>query len=198
MTTYWLDLPKYRTVVADPPWPQKGAGPLRGREGFGDSLCAASKQMPYPTMTLEQIASLGVRQLVGNDAHLYVWTTNGFLRAAFDVMQAWGFKYSTTLVWAKRPMGGGLGGCYGIATEYVLFGRRGTLPALQRIGRNWFDWKRPYDERGKPRHSAKPGEFFAMVESVSPGPYLELFARDKRAGWHAWGNEVSNDVTLAA
>lgn len=189
-------LQRYKTIVADPPWPMKGAGPLRGREGFGDALCAASKPMPYATMTVEQIAALSIP--AEPDAHLYLWTTNKFLPAAFVVAECWGFKPSTTIVWAKRPMGGGLGGCYGIATEFVLFCRRGKLPALQRIGRNWFSWKRPYDERGKPRHSAKPGEFFAMVEQVSPGPYLELFARDKRIGWHSWGNEVPSDVELVA
>jgi len=189
-------LSEYATIVADPPWPQKGAGPLRGREGFGDALCGPSKAMPYATMTVEQIAALQLPSAA--NAHLYLWTTNAFLSHSFRVMNAWGFRYSTTLVWAKRPMGGGLGGCYGIATEYVLFGRKGKLPALQRVGRNWFDWKRPYDLRGKPKHSAKPDGFFAMVEAVSPGPYLELFARQKRLGWHSWGNEVPSDVELVA
>lgn len=189
---------RYSTIVADPPWPQKGAGPLRGREGFGDALCGPSKAMPYQTMSVEQIAALPVADLADKNAHLYLWTTNRFLPEAFTVAKAWGFKYSTMLVWAKRPMGGGLGGCYGIATEFVLFCRRGSLPALQRIGRNHFSWKRPYDERGKPKHSAKPEEFMGMVEQVSPGPYLELFARQKRLGWHSWGNEVPSDVELVA
>ncbi len=189
---------RYKTIVADPPWPQKGAGPLRGREGFGDALCAASKSMPYRTMTIDEIANLPIRDQIDRDAHLYLWTTNKFLEDAFLVMRCWGFKYSTTLVWAKRPMGGGLGGCYGLATEYVLFGRRGKLQAMRRIGRNHFDWKRPYDERGKPKHSAKPSGFFAMVEQVSPGPYLELFARQKRIGWHSWGDEVPSDIRLIA
>jgi N6-adenosine-specific RNA methylase IME4 len=186
----------YQTIVADPPWPQKGAGPLRGRMGFGDALCGPSKAMPYPTMTVDEIAALQVP--ASDNAHLYLWTTNRFLPDAFRVMSSWGFDYSTTLVWAKAPMGGGLGGAFGLATEYILFGRKGTLPALSRIGRNWFDWKRPYDERGKPKHSAKPSAFFALVESISPGPYLELFAREKRLGWHSWGNEVPSDVEIAA
>ena len=131
-----------------------------------------------------------------NDAHLYLWTVNRYLVEAFDVMTAWGFKYSTMLVWAKKPMGGGLGGCYGLATEYCLFGRRGTLPALSRIGRNWFDWKRPY-KNGFPQHSAKPPEFFQMVEAVSPGSRLEMFARAQRPGWAVWGNEVESDLSLS-
>jgi N6-adenosine-specific RNA methylase IME4 len=188
----------YATIVADPPWPQKGAGPLRGKGGFGDALCGPSKEMPYPTMTIAGICALDVASVAAPNAHLYMWTTNGFLRDAFSVMDAWGFKYSTTLVWAKAPMGGGLGGCYGIATEYVLFGRRGKLPALQRTGRNWFDWKRPYDARGKPKHSAKPAEFYEMVETMSPGPWLEMFAREPRWLWDVWGNEVDSDVQVQA
>lgn len=190
----------YRTVVADPPWPQKGGGSLMGREGFLDSG-GASLPLPYRTMTLDDIAALHIP--AEPDAHLYLWTTSGFLGAAFGVMAAWGFRYSTTLVWAKAPIGHGLGGAYGIATEFVLFGRRGNLPARRKVGRNWFTWKRPYDERGKPRHSAKPTGFYAMVEQVSPGPFLDMFARDVRLGWDGWGDEypldrVSDDGASAA
>lgn len=185
---------KFHTIVADPPWPQKGAGALRGKMGFGDAYTGPSKPMPYQTMDCDDIAAMTVP--AAKDAHLYLWTTSRFLRDAFFVMDAWGFKYSTTLVWAKRPMGGGLGGSYGIATEFVLFSRRGHLRSMKRIGRNWFDWKRPYDMRGKPMHSAKPSGFFALVESVSPGPYLEMFARQRRLGWSAHGDEVAADVQI--
>jgi N6-adenosine-specific RNA methylase IME4 len=184
---------EYATIVADPPW-RTMAGPLNGREGFGDAT-GASRSLPYPTMTVDAIKALQVP--AANDAHLYLWTTNGYLRDAFDVARAWGFEYSTTLVWAKALMGGGLGGAYGISTEFCLYCRRGKLPALNKVGGTWFNWKRPYDERGKPRHSAKPPEFYALVEHVSPGPYLEMFARQKRSRWHAWGNEVENDVAIA-
>jgi N6-adenosine-specific RNA methylase IME4 len=123
----------YRCIVIDPPWPQKGAGALRGREGFGDAT-GASKPMPYATMSLDAIAALPVRQLADpTGCHLYLWTTSGFLDDAFDVLRTWGFRYSTTLVWAKKPMGGGMGGDYGISTEFVLYARRGNLPALSRV-----------------------------------------------------------------
>lgn len=186
---------RYNTIVADPPW-QVGAGPLCGREGFGDAT-GASRPLPYPSMSVDEIAALRVGDVAADNAHLYLWTINRYLRAAFDIVQAWGFQYSTTLVWAKNPMGGGLGGCYGISTEFVLFCRRGSLAAKEEMPSTWFNWKRPYDERGKPRHSAKPPRFMEMVETVSPGPYLELFARDARPGWDAWGNEV-NGVQLDA
>lgn len=176
----------YQTIVADPPWPQKGGGSLMGRAGFLDTG-GKSIPLPYKTMSVEEIKALDIP--AGPNAHLYLWTTSGFLADAFGVLRAWGFTYSTTLVWAKAPIGFGLGGAYGIATEFVLFARRGSLPANGRVGRNWFTWKRPYDERGKPKHSAKPPGFFEMVESVSPGPRLEMFARGERPGWDVHGDE---------
>lgn len=185
-----FEMGPYRTIVVDPPWPQKAGGPLTGREGFLDTR--GSLPMPYRTMTVPEIAALDVP--ADPDAHLYLWTTSRFLRDAFGVLEAWGFRYSTTLVWAKAPIGAGLGGAYGIATEFVLFGRRGNAPTLERVGRNWWTWKRHYDERGKPMHSAKPEEFYAMVENVSPGPYLDMFARRTRIGWDSWGDEApAND-----
>lgn len=186
----------FSTIVADPPWPLKGGGPLAGGHGEGFQGTTSSRPLPYRTMSVEAIAALDIAPLRADDAHLYLWTTSGFLDAAFDVLRAWGFRYSTTLVWAKAPIGAGLGGAHGIATEFCLFGRRGRLPAIGRTNRNWWDWKRPYDERGKPRHSAKPPAFFDMVESVSPGPYLELFARDARPGWSAWGDEAPGGLAV--
>ncbi|MCR4345699.1 MAG: MT-A70 family methyltransferase, partial [Sulfuricaulis sp.] len=178
---------RYATIVADPPWEVK-AGPLCGRMGFGDAT-GASRPLSYPSMSVAQISALPISALAADDAHLYLWTINKYIEASFAVARAWGFQYSTLLTWAKNPMGGGLGGAYGISTEYVLFCRRGSLSSLGRTNTTWFNWKRPYDERGKPKHSAKPPEFQAMVERMSPGPYLELFARSGRAGWDAWGNE---------
>lgn len=176
----------YSTVVIDPPWPQKSGGPLAGREGFVDTR--GSLPMPYKTMSVEAIGDTWFPAAA--DAHLYLWTTSRFLPDAYDLVHGWQFTYSTTLVWTKAPIGHGLGGAYGIATEFVIFARRGSLPTKSRIGRNWFEWRRPYDGRGKPMHSAKPEEFYAMVERVSPGPYLEMFARRPRLGWDQWGDEA--------
>jgi N6-adenosine-specific RNA methylase IME4 len=190
----------YRTIVVDPPWPQKGGGTLRGREGWHDAQ-GASLPMKYRTMSIEQIKALRIDQLARRSpdgTHLYLWTTNRFLPAAFDVLDSWGFSYSTTLVWAKTPMGGGLGGAYGISTEYILFARSGRLPTLRRVKGTWFNWKRPYDERGKPMHSAKPSEFYSMIEEVSPGPRLEVFARRAREHWDVWGDQAPGAVDLSA
>ena len=186
----------YRCIVVDPPWPQRGAGALVGREGFGDAT-GNSKPMPYPTMTTAQIAALPIAQLADPaGCHLYLWTTSGFLGAAFTVLEAWGFSYSQTLVWAKKLMGGGMGGTFGINTEFILYARRGNLQALTRIKGTWFTWKRPYDHRGKPMHSAKPEGFYLMAEAVSPGPRLDMFARRTRMGWDCWGDQAPGSIEL--
>jgi len=187
----------YRCLVVDPPWPQKGGGTLRGREGWHDAK-GASLPMKYPTMSVTEIADMPICDLAHSDgAHLYLWTTNGFLPVAFDVLRFWGFEYSTTLVWAKNLMGGGLGGAYGISTEYCLYARRGDLPALTKVSGTWWNWKRPYDERGKPQHSAKPDEFYNLVATVSPPRRLEMFARRARPGWDVWGDQAPGAVDLA-
>lgn len=192
----------YRCIVADPPWQVKAGREIGGYERAADGSQPFGvrdnkpRSLSYPTMTVDQIKELRVEALSLPGSHLYLWTTNGYLRDAFEVLQAWGFSYSTTLVWAKNPMGGGLGGCYGIATEYCLFAYMGTCNASARIGRNWWNWRRPYDERGKPKHSAKPNEFYELVEGMSPGPRLEMFARSPRDGWDVWGNEVQSDVEV--
>jgi N6-adenosine-specific RNA methylase IME4 len=197
----------YRCIVADPPW-RVATG--RAMSNYSNQVLDGQHQMwvgtedssarplAYPSMSVEEISALPVQQLAARDCHLYLWTINAYLRNAFDVLQAWGFKYSTTLVWAKNPLGGGLGGCYGLATEYCLFAHRGTVGAENRIGRNWWNWRRPYNERGKGKHSSKPQEFYEMVEGMSPGPRLEMFARAPREHWAVWGNEVNSDVQLTA
>lgn len=193
---------RYRTIVADPPWDVK-AGPASGSYKVVDGVqvwnlaSKKSRDLAYPSMTLEEIMALPLRELSEEDAHLYLWTTNGYLPQAFQVLQAWGFNYSTTLVWAKNPFGGGgLGGAWRISTEYLLFARRGSLKATgQHIG-TWFNFKREYNEHGKPQHSRKPSSFFQLIESVSPGPYLEMFARRERPGWDLWGNEAPNAIEI--
>jgi N6-adenosine-specific RNA methylase IME4 len=187
----------YRTIVVDPPWPQNGGGPLKGGHAEGFIGTRGSQPMPYPVMSLPKIASMDITSLADpTGCHLYLWTTNGFLPAAFSIVDGWGFRYSTLLVWAKNPMGGGLGGAYGISTEYCLFARKGNCATTSRIRGTWFNWKRPYDERGKPRHSAKPTAFYDMVKTVSPGPYVELFARQSRAEWDTWGDQTPNALNL--
>jgi N6-adenosine-specific RNA methylase IME4 len=168
----------YRTIVADPPWDIK-TGPEWGSGG-------AARPLLYPSMDTDAIAALGVKALAAEDAHLYLWTINAYLAETYAIAEAWGFTPSTLLTWCKARHGIGLGGTYVLTTEHILFARRGALAASERVDTSWFEWPRR-------EHSVKPDEFFSMVERVSPGPHLEMFARAARPGWTVWGNEAPDE-----
>ncbi len=190
---------KYATIVADPPWTQKGGSLVGGvGEGFVFADAIVTRDLPYPTMTMDEIKKIPVADVALPDAHLYLWTTNAYLERSYDVARAWGFKPSTMLVWAKNPMGGGLGGSWGISTEFILYARRGSLASIGRHAGTWFNFKRPYTTDGKPDHSRKPDAFLDLVEHVSPGPYLEMFSRRARLGWDTWGDEALHGTELIA
>jgi N6-adenosine-specific RNA methylase IME4 len=188
----------YRTIVVDPPWPYESWPGQMGPNGVyvrtGELDKQYRKSMPYATMRLGQIMALPIADLAEPDGcHVYLWTTNKWLRRAFDVFDVWGVKYGQTLVWAKTPMGQGPGGTWAQSTEYVLVGRIGSLRSLRRLDTTWFNWPR----LGPHHHSQKPEHFLDMVEQVSPPPYVELFARRHRLGWDVWGNESANTAQLA-
>jgi N6-adenosine-specific RNA methylase IME4 len=182
---------RYRTIVADPPW----AYPEGFGVGLGNGRGKRRVPLPYPSMTLEAISALPVGEMADPaGCHLYLWTTNRYLNAAFDIARAWGFKHGQTLVWAKRPIASILGGAFGSNLEFCLFCRRGTLRHKRKVHTAWFEWSRA----GIGNHSRKPEAFLDLVEQVSPGPYLELFARRQRLGWDTWGDEALNHVVLQA
>ena len=184
---------RYRTIVADPPWDMGAFGKFAGYEGprkAGDSS-KGSDPMPYGTLTVREIGRLPVGDLARPDGcHLYLWATDRFLEDAHGVVRAWGFKKSQTLVWTKVPRGLGPGGAFATTTEFVIVAslQGGSLPFNKRLDTTWFQWKRHY-EGGYPVHSAKPDGFLDLVEEMSPGPYVELFARRARFGWDYWGDQ---------
>lgn len=167
----------YATISADPPWPNQQKG---GHLGQG-------ADRHYALMPVERIAALPVHRLAAESAHLWLWVTNASLWAGKQVMEAWGFSYRSILTWIKPRYG--LGQYLRTQTEHLLLGVRGTAPVLFRGQGSWF--YAPVQE-----HSHKPEEQYAIIERCSPGPYLELFARRPRPGWHVWGNEVESDVEL--
>ena len=170
----------FKTIVADPPWPMKrNSGTLY--PGATDTPPMKARPLDYPVMSVSDIAALPVRSVAADGCHLYLWTTQAFLRDAYAVLDAWGFKQGALLVWSKPPKG--VVGTWVCSAEFCIFARRGTLKHLRRHIGTVFQWKRG-------RHSAKPEAFQDMVETVSPGPRLELFARRERPGWTVWGNEV--------
>lgn len=164
---------KYQTVVIDPPWDW-------GDEGDCDQYGRA--RPTYDTMSIDEIAALPVGDLTEANAHLYLWITNRSLPKGFGLLEKWGFRYITLLTWVKPSFG--MGNYFRGSTEHVIFGVKGSLSLLRAdVGTHFLA-----DRTG--RHSGKPGEFYELVESCSPGPWLDMFAREHRPGWVAWGAEV--------
>ena len=184
---------KYRTIVADPPWPYAGEGAPGASSPKKNGEMDKSAKLPYPSMKLRDIEA--IEPPSEDDAHLYLWTTNAFLDPAFDVTRAWGFTPKTVLTWTKVHQTDPLrvsmkvGYYFRGATEHCLFGVRGSLRTQVWNLPTGYLWPRL-------PHSVKPDAFFDLVEQASPGPYLELFARRNRLGWDTWGNESLEMVTL--
>jgi N6-adenosine-specific RNA methylase IME4 len=175
---------KYKTIVADPPWPYE----VRWKGAAQSGNMKSVKFDEYDTMTIDQICELPVREQAEDDSHLYLWTTQAFMRDTYRVLDAWGYKQGAILVWSK-PARGSVVGSYVCSVEFCIFARRGSLATKrQQIG-TCYNWPRT-------KHSAKPEAFQDMVETMSPGPYLELFARRTRLGWHTWGNQALCHVNL--
>lgn len=182
---------KYRTIVADPPWPYDEGWP-------GWSLTREERSaLPYPSMRIEEIAALPVRELIEPEGYVFLWTTNRYLEAAFAVVRGWTLRPRQTLTWCKPPRGEGPGGMFATTTEFVIVSQRigphsnarGKRTLGRRIDSSWFEWPRG-------THSAKPDAFLDLVETVSLAPRLEMFARRQRLGWDTWGDEALCHVDL--
>lgn len=171
----------YRTILIDPPWPERMSG------HYALPRHSSGAVLPYPTLTLPEIERLPVGDLAADGAHCWLWTTNRHLEAGFRVLRAWGFTYLCPITWVKPS---GLGNWFVSRTQVLLFGYRGRCRfPLARFRPNvLFAPAR--------RHSQKPEASYDLIEAVSPAPRLELFARAKRPGWSAWGNEVDSDIDL--
>ena len=191
---------KYRTIVADPPWPIRWSGGAAWRtNGRGERHLNKrfKKALDYRTMPVDDICALPVTELAEADAHLYLWITDRFALEGCGaaVARAWGFEPIRFLVWAKSGIG--MGVFPRAAHELVLVCRRGTLPFQVRDVGSVQRWGLVYENGGR-KHSAKPEGFIDLVERASPGPYLELFARRQRMGWDTWGDECFQSVALSA
>ena len=143
-------------------------------------------------MRLNDIASLPVREIAAEKAHLYLWVPNALLPDGLAVMRAWGFEYKTNIVWEKvrkdgEPDGRGVGFYFRNVTELLLFGVRGQHNRTLSPARSQVNLLRTM----KREHSRKPDEIYPIIERCSEGPYLELFARGMRKGWDLWGNQAN-------
>ncbi|MBN2706349.1 MAG: S-adenosylmethionine-binding protein [Deltaproteobacteria bacterium] len=180
----------FSTILADPPW--------RFQNRTGKMAPEHQRLLRYPTMTLDEILELPVGRLAAANSHLYLWVPNALLAEGLQVMKNWGFTYKTNLVWYKirkdgGPDGRGVGFYFRNVTELVLFGIRGSMRTLP-PGRTQVNLL----SSRKREHSRKPEEFYDIIETCSPGPYLELFARHARPGWKQWGNEEVEDLSRGA
>ena len=175
----------YSTILADPPW--------RFQNRTGKMAPEHKRLNRYPTLLLDEIKEIPVHLVANKNAHLYLWVPNALLNEGLEVMEAWGFKYKSNLIWHKvrkdgGPDGRGVGFYFRNTTEIILFGTRGHMRTLQ-PGRTQVNIIRTQ----KQEHSRKPDEQYGLIQNCSPGPYLELFARGKRKGWDVFGNQADED-----
>ena len=174
---------RFATVLADPPWQ------FVNRTG---KVAPEHRRLNrYGTMTLGEICALPVKDVLAPTAHLYLWVPNALLPNGLQVLSAWGFEYKTNIIWHKlRKDGGsdgrGVGFYFRNVTEILLFGVRGKNPRTLEPGRTQVN----YMGTRKREHSRKPDEQYALIESCSPGPRLEMFSRGTRKGWTTWGNQA--------
>ena len=174
---------KYSTVLVDPPWQ------FQNRTG---KIAPEHRRLSrYATLNFDQIMALPISEIIGEVAHLYLWVPNALLPQGLDVMKAWGFTYKSNIIWHKiRKDGGsdgrGVGFYFRNVTEMILFGVKGKNARTLAPGRTQVN----YICSRKREHSRKPDEQYLLIESCSPGPFMELFARGVREGWDCWGNQA--------
>lgn len=197
--TDFADIPRghYRAICADPPWRFKSFTALQSANW--SSRRDAEKH--YASMTLDDIKALPVASLAHKEGcHLFLWVTGPMMPAALDVMAPWGFRFSTVAFsWAKlrrafdpaKPRSGSLDGDFhcglGLTTrkncEWVLLGRKGNC---RRVAKD----VRELIVSPVHKHSQKPDETYTRIQRYCAGPYVELFAREARADWDCFGDEL--------
>lgn len=190
---------KFESILADPPWPYNSPRAIVGNAGRGAQDGKAKQIIQtdvlahYNTMSLDEIMLLPVKDIVADNAHLYLWTTNSFIVEAHEVAKSWGFIPKTILTWVKvhkkdyARASMKTGWWYRSATEHILFAVRGKLRLRGEASPTAFLLPRL-------PHSVKPDFFYELIEKQSPAPRLELFARNRRDGWDAWGDQIDSTI----
>lgn len=194
-----LPLKHFGAILADPPWY------FRTRTTV---VSDRDPQQHYHVMGAAEICAMPVADLADKDAHLFLWATGPCLPQAFDVIKAWGFRYSgVAFTWVKlkrshnalqlrvlpvvaTDLHTGLGFTTRKNAEFCLLARRGNARRIAKDVREII--LSPVRE-----HSRKPDEVYTRVQRYCSGPYLELFSRQQRPGWHCWGNETEKFAEAA-
>ncbi|MGD9613777.1 MAG: MT-A70 family methyltransferase [Alphaproteobacteria bacterium] len=185
----------FAAVLADPPWHFRA----RSIDNRSQWRSRRDAEKFYNVLGIDDIVALPVQTLAAPDAHLFLWATGPCLPHAFRVIEAWGFRYSgIAFTWIKtkrKILAGtpvnesglhvGLGFTTRKNAEFCLLARRGNARRIAKDVREVI--LSPVRE-----HSRKPDEARARIERYCAGPYLELFARDRRPGWEAWGDQVDH------
>lgn len=178
---------KYGIIYADPPWHYR----VYSKKGAGRSA-----ESHYPTMTIEEIQALPVSELADKDCALFMWITFPLLKESLSVLSAWGFKFKTiALVWIKQnrksdSLFWGMGYWTRANAEFCVLATKGKP---KRMAKNVHQVIVSHIEE----HSKKPDEARRrIVRLMGDLPRIELFARQKSAGWDVWGNEVESDIIL--
>lgn len=177
---------KFATILADPPWQ------FQNRTG---KVAPEHRRLSrYGTMTLDEICRLPVEKISDDPAHLYLWVPNALLPEGMKVMEAWGFRYISNIVWHKvRKDGGsdgrGVGFYFRNVTELLLFGVKGKNARTLAPGRSQVNMI----QSRKREHSRKPDEQYKIIEECSWGPRIELFSRGTRKEWTVWGNQADDE-----
>ena len=176
-----MDINKqYGVIYADPPWSFKT---------YSDKGKDRSPEQHYNVLSLTDISLLPVSNIAKPDAVLLMWVIDPLLDKAFEVINAWGFKYKTVaFTWAKtnKTKPGfftGLGYWTRGNPEMCLLATKGKPKRLSKsVPQLVVEQRR--------EHSRKPDIMYSHIENLLEGPYIELFARTQRPGWDAWGNQV--------
>jgi N6-adenosine-specific RNA methylase IME4 len=174
----------FGAILLDPPW--------RFQNRTGKVAPEHRRLARYNTLSFEELEALPVGDLAAPGGHIYLWCPNALLPEGLRMLKAWGFTYKTNIVWYKvrkdgGPDGRGVGFYFRNVTELVLFGTKGKRRTLA-PGRRQTN----VIVHRKREHSAKPPTLHRIIEECSPGPFVELFARERRAGWMQWGDEVDS------
>ena len=187
----WFAGQRFACILADPPWSFKSWSD-KGKNRAPDAMVRQKglAERHYATMTLDDIKALPVESISATDAVLIMWVIDCMIPEALEVGAAWGFRFKTTgFTWRKTRASGaehiGLGYWGRGSTEQCFLFTRGHARRLSASVRKLID--APVRE-----HSRKPDEQYGRIEALLPGPYCELFARHRRAGWSSWGNQLNN------
>ena len=186
---------KYNVIYADPAWKYN-----RGvhQETFPKrKQIRTERELPYDTMTIEQMKGLNIKQISESDCACFMWVTDSHLKQGIELLESWGFKYKTIVfIWKKITNKGNTCATVGAWTtkncEICLLGTKGNM-LKHKVSNNTFQ----LIEAERTINSKKPNEIRDRINQIFPNvSKIELFARENQEGWDVWGNEVVSDVVL--